>query len=307
MNRAILLIIVIIIGKWILSRVNRQTATLVDLTSEQIGEFVHISGRLSSDNNFPHYTHSIIDKKGIHIGIKSVSVNLNAYKGDVEVVGKLEKFLKRTPIVEVQSIKLPDQGLIIKNNIYYFTDDFLYIDFSSQTQLSASLSWRDVIIRFAGKPVVNIQRFLCAQILKGKTCDALISEYRNSQKDNFESYAGDIFYKHTTDVRTTFDGNIFGYVFKNIDDDMMLNISSMVHIVNKDFIIKNKLPIIQEECANEDESLKTIDSSKIQYGNPKNILLTLKGESNKKQAVQCTINFDTRNERKVTKSTFSKQ
>jgi hypothetical protein len=69
-----------------------------------------------------------------------VSVNLNAYKGDVEVVGKLEKFLKRTPIVEVQSIKLPDQGLIIKNNIYYFTDDFLYIDFSSQTQLSASLS-----------------------------------------------------------------------------------------------------------------------------------------------------------------------
>ncbi|MEI7562955.1 MAG: hypothetical protein WCJ39_04605 [bacterium] len=48
--------------------------------------------------------------------------------------------MKTTPILEVQAIKLPEQGLIIKNNIYYFTNQFLSIDFSSQTQLSASLS-----------------------------------------------------------------------------------------------------------------------------------------------------------------------
>ena len=163
------------------------------------------------------------------------------------------------------------------------------------------------MILFAGKPVVNIQRFLCAQILKGKTCDALINEYHTSQKDNFDSYAGYTFYKHTTNVWTTFDGNLFGYVFKNIDDDMMLNISSMIHIVNQDFILKNKLPVIQAKCADADEYLKTIDSSKIQYGNPKSISLTLKGESNKKQPVQCTITFDTWNERTVTKSVFAKQ
>jgi antitoxin component of RelBE/YafQ-DinJ toxin-antitoxin module len=163
------------------------------------------------------------------------------------------------------------------------------------------------VILFAGKPVVSIQRFLCAQILKGKTCDALTNEYHTSQKDNFDSYAGYTFYKHTTNVRTVFDGTLFGYAFKNIDDDMMLNISSMIHIVNQDFIIENKLPVIQAKCANDDEYLKTIESSKIQYGNPKNISLLLKGESNKKQQVQCTINFDTWNERTVTKSVFSKQ
>ena len=104
-----------------------------------------------------------------------------------------------------------------------------------------------------------------------------------------------------------FDGNTFGYVFKNIDDETMLSISSMVNIVNKDFIIKNKLPVIQKECRDQEDGIKTIESSKIQYGNPKNISLTLKGESNKKESVQCSINFDTRNEWKVTKSIFSKQ
>ncbi|MEI7562954.1 MAG: hypothetical protein WCJ39_04600 [bacterium] len=135
----------------------------------------------------------------------------------------------------------------------------------------------------------------------------MINEYRTSQKDNFDSYDGYTFYKHAANVRTTFDGDLFGYVFKNIDDDMMLNISSMIHIVNKDFIVQNKLPVIQAKCANSDEYLKTIDSSKIQYGNPKNITLLLMGESNKKQAVQCTINFDTWNGRAVTKSVFDKQ
>lgn len=307
MKRVLIAIVLIVLGKWILSWIMTESSALISLKPDQVGETVRVQGYLSVDNKFPHYTHSIIDEKWSLVGVKSVSVNLNAYKGKIEVVGKLEKFLKTIPVVEVQTIKLPDQWLIIKDNIYYFTDKFLYIDFSSQEQLSAQLSGNDVVILFAGKPIVSIQRFLCAQILKGKTCEALINEYHTSQKDNFDSYQGYTFYKHTNNVRTTFDGDLFGYVFKNIDDDMMLNISSMIHLINQDFIIQNKLPVIQAKCTNEDEYIKTIETSRIQYGNPRNISLMLKGQSNKKHAVQCTINFDTWNERTVTKSVFTQQ
>ena len=306
MRFGLVLLVVLLVAKWVFSWVNKESANLATLKPSQVGETVHVQGVLSVDNNFPHYTHNIVDEKWTTVGVKSVAVNLNAYKDTkVEVVGTLESFLKSTPIVDVQSVKLPDAGLIVKNNVYYFTDQFLYIDFSTQPQLSASLSWKDIVIRFGGKPVVSIQRFLCAQILKGKDCTSLEDEYLKSQRDNFDSYRGYVFYKHGENIWTTFDGNLFGYIFKNIDDDMMLNISSMIRIVNKDFIIQNKMPIIQGKCANADEYLKTIDTSKIQYGDARNIQLMLQGESNKKHTVQCSITFDTWNEWTVNKATFT--
>ena len=109
MKWILIAIVLLIIGKGISSRVNKETTALMDLKPEQVGETVHVQGYLSVDNKFPNYTHSLTDDKGMLIGIKSVSVNLNAYKGKVEVVGKLEKFLKTTPIVDVQAIKLPSQ------------------------------------------------------------------------------------------------------------------------------------------------------------------------------------------------------
>lgn len=81
-----------------------------------------------------------MDEKKDTIGLKSTAVNLNTYSGKVEVVGTVEKFLKYTPILEVTAIKLPKQKLIIKNNTYFFADNFFLLDFSAQPQLSATRS-----------------------------------------------------------------------------------------------------------------------------------------------------------------------
>ncbi|MEI6672883.1 MAG: hypothetical protein WCL02_06225 [bacterium] len=44
------------------------------------------------------------------------------------------------PILAVDTIKIPDQGLIISANRYFFVKELVYLDFSTQQQLSASKS-----------------------------------------------------------------------------------------------------------------------------------------------------------------------
>ncbi len=304
-KRIIILLIVLLIIKsiqYINNKINNDHSRIVSM---QVGESVAFSGYLSVDNNFPYYTHSIIDTDGDKIWLKSATINLNKYKGKVEIVGKIERFLKLVPIVEVDTIKLPNQGLIIKNNIYYFTNDFLYLDFTNQPQLSAVKSGNDVNILYGDNVVVSIERFFCGAVVKRQDCTALIGDYQTTQKDNFDSLWGYTFYRHGTGIRTAFDGDLYGYVFKNIDDTMMTNLSNMIRIVNKDFILANKMADIRKNCSDQQNYLQSISDAKLRYADPKALTLLLTGESNTQTPAACTIVFAPWNSWAVTSAKFS--
>jgi len=49
-------------------------------------------------------------------------------------------------------------------------------------------------------------------------------------------------------------------LFKDVSDDMMLDISNMFRMVNKKFVIDNKLSLIQEYCKDDVSSFATIDT-----------------------------------------------
>ncbi len=265
------------------------------------------SGKISVDNNFPSYTHSLIDPNGNKIWLKSSTINLNSYT-DVKIVlvWRVKKYFKTTPILEVDTIKLPDQNVIVTNNTYFFVKDLVYLDLSAQAQLSAVKSWNDIQILFNDNSVIHIERFVCSKILKSRNCTYLITDYIKNHKDSFESYRWYTFYKHWTGFWTTFDDNMFGFMFKDISDDMVLDISNMFKIVNKDFIIKNKLPLIQSHCRNDTTLLYSIDSEGgLVYQNPYLINLTLNGNDKKNNPVTCKITFDVRNNWDVKNAEFS--
>jgi hypothetical protein len=52
-------------------------------------------------------------------------------------------------------------------------------------------------------------------------------------------------------------------MFKNTHDDTLLDISSMIRIVNKDFVLANKRDIVFEQCKNEKDGIKKITYSKV--------------------------------------------
>lgn len=260
------------------------------------------SGRIAVDNQFPNYTHFILTKEGKKIGLKSSTINLNTYVDKkIELVGRVKKYFKVTPVIEVDAIKIPSQWVIINANKYLFVKELVYVDFSTQPQLSATKSWNDIQVRFNDNPVVSIERFVCSKILKIRDCTYLITNYIQTNKDNFESYRGYTFYKHGTWFRTTFDDNLFGFLFKDISDDMVLDFSNMFRIVNKDFVVENKLNLIKANCKNDFSQFSTIDSEwTLTYTDPYTITLGLKWSDKKKNPATCRITFDVWNDWNVT-------
>jgi len=259
------------------------------------------SGTIIADKQFPNYTHSLTTADGKKIGLKSSTLNLNAYVDTkIELVGRVKKYYKVTPVLEVDLLKLPEQWLIINGNKYFFVKDFVYLDFSTQPQLSASKSWTDVQVLFDKTPVVNIERFVCSKILKTRDCTYLVNNYIDTNKDNFESYRAYTFYKHGTGFWTTFDSNKFGYLFKDISDDMVLDISNMFKIVNADFVVENKLDLIKANCKNDFSSFSTIDAEwTFTYHDPYSVTLGLQWFDKKNNPATCRITFDIRNDRNV--------
>ena len=259
---------------------------------------------LSVDNHFPVYTH-IITRGSEKLGVKSVSTNLNDYLGNIEIVGKIVDNDKWMPIADVEIVKLAKPWLIIKWNTYLFIKDLLYLDFSEQSQLAANKSGKNMTIYFNKEPLFTIERFLCSKILKDKDCNSIIESYLRSQKEFFMSDQWYSFYKHADKTRAVFDGNIFGYMFKNVEDTTILDISNMVKIVNKDFIVNNKKDLIYQTCANDDDVAQNITFSKAWFNDPYYLTITVEGDTEHKEKYECYITFDLRNERKITDSAFT--
>lgn len=272
----------------------------------EINKTITFAGNIRAENKFPLYTHNITNKKGEEIFVKSSDINLTKYNGTIEIVGTIEDMQKGTPIVNVHTLKLPDQKLIIKNNIYFFVKDLLYIDFSNQNQLGARKKDKEIEVLFNDKKIFSVERFLCSRVLKNKSCNYLIDDYGQNQKENFDSYRWYTFYKHGTGLRTVFDGEMFGYIFKNVDENMILDISSIIRIIDKDFIWSNKKDQIQKACKEKGKEIKQVTRSKIIYENENLITLAIEWEQPKTDTSMCEITFDMRNERNITKVKISK-
>lgn len=261
-----------------------------------VGTTINFAWEINAENNFPLYTHKITNKQGNTIFLKSSSINLNSYSGKLEIFGEIKDIRKDIPIIEVSALKFADQGLIIKNNIYFFVKDLLYLDFWNQPQLSAKKEKKEIQIFYEKQKVSSIERFLCSRVLRQRDCTYLIEDYSNNQKENFDSYRWYTYYKHGTGLRTVFDETMFWYVFKDIEEETMLNLSTIIRIVDKKFIISNKRNTIKEACNDKGEDNIQTENSIVQYDDNNQVHISAKSS---KTGKTCKVTFDMRNERTV--------
>jgi hypothetical protein len=87
----------------------------------------------------------------------------------------------------------------------------------------------------------------------------------------------------------------------------MLDLSNMIRIVNKDFILQNKMPLISSSCTGQDTYLQTVQDATMNYQDPQIISLLLTGIANNQQQATCNIAFDDRNDRGVKSAAFTLQ
>lgn len=291
-----MLVWIIIVAK--ISNVIYTEITKPDQNQEfHIGETMNFAGEISNENNFPLYTHKITSRKWEVIFLKSSNINLNKYSWKLEIHWEIKDIKKDIPILEVISIKFPEQGLIIKNNTYFFVKDMLYLDFSNQSQLSAKKEKKEIKIFYWEEKLSSAERFLCSRVLRQRDCTYLIEDYGNSQKENFDSYRWYTYYKHGTWLWTVFDGTMFWYIFKDIEEETMLSLSNIIKIVDKNFIVNNKKEVIKEACASKWEIIQQIGSTSVQYEDNNQVHITVETA---KSDNRCKVTFDMRNEWEIT-------
>ena len=266
-----------------------------------IGEDITLEWKIYSWENSDYY--DIILKSDIDYWLRSKDFDLKKFIWEyTEIKGKTYSFYKDLPIIDVTTIKIPNKNIIVEKNNYTFTKYLIRFKFNKQNELKADLSEDDSIeITYDWQPVATIEIFLCNKINKVQDCESLAMNYKYSNKDFFDSYWWYKFYRYDEKAWITFNDDMFGYIFKNIDDETMLDLSSTIEIINKEFVLTNKKTVILDECQTNWESTNQIDDSKLEPKKERLLSLTIQGETNKKRRSTCEITFDLRNSRKPEK------
>ena len=263
-----------------------------------IWEEISAEGILEIHNNYPTNTHKLISGKKIY-GLKSSSININKFiKDKVSIKGNISTITNDFPVIEINNLSIPDKKVKISNNIYSFSKDLLYFDFSQEKEFYAEKEWNSITIYQQDTPVLEIDTFICNKVAPSQDCEGLIESYKKNDNEFFSSYRWDVFYKISDNKRITFNDNTLWYIIKTIDDDFLLNISHLINIINADFISKNKKDFIVNSCNEWDNQNWTIQEIKKDIIDSDLIKIDTKLSKNWDN-INCKLNIDIYNDREV--------
>ncbi|NOZ43988.1 MAG: hypothetical protein GXP45_02405 [bacterium] len=225
----------------------------------------------------------------------------------MEVQGNISSIYKNIPVIEVNRIKLPQEHLIITADSYFFSDDLLRFDFGKQRGFNAKKKGKKISIYFNDTFLASYEPFVCNKVVKSQNCEEMELDLKYKATENFISYDGYDYYRYGTGKWITFNDNNLGYIVTAINDERLLDLSSIVKIVNKEFVIANKNQQMKTACQSGDEKFLNIDEYLFQKISPSQIKMTLLGSSNRHYKAECDVFFDLRNKWQITKASLFPQ
>lgn len=271
-----------------------------DLPDYTEWEHVVSSWKLYLSNHFPYYTHVLDVSETEKFGLKSSHINLNDYSWSIEVEWSITTIVKSLPVIDLKILKLFDDNLIVKNNSYFFVDDLLYFDFADQNGFGVTKTWNTIEILFQDLLLITIERSVCNQVTDAKNCNHIAGVLKDKGVDRFTSYLNHDFYKYGTGgAWITFNKDIYSYIFTPINQETMLDISSITSILDSKYVMVKKQAIIAEKCQKDWEKFDTTKIAEIHmsHANLQEINLILKWKTVENNTATCMLTFDLWQER----------
>ena len=266
----------------------------------KIGDNIEIFSKISYDNNYPVNTHKISDR-WYTFWLKSSFINLNNFVNkEVLLNGKISEISITKPILQIESIKLPNSKTIIKENKYFFTDELISFDFSKDIDLKAERTWRNITIYYQNEPVMSVETFICSKVTPTQNCEEMTMNYTKNLNEMFTSYYGYVFYRNKENSRVTFNEDTIGYIFKTADNNFLLNISHLINIINSKFIIENKQELIFNNCIDKNwNKLNKINKVSKEIIDEDLTRIDIEWIDQNDNIINCKLTVDIRNNREV--------
>ncbi len=195
----------------------------------------------------------------------------------------------------IKSLKDLDNNTLVEDNIYTFTDELLILNAKDTPWIVAYKQGDKIVIDYKNNHLIDISAFACSQISSSRDCKALINYFDLNENEYFNAYNWLVYYKINNNKRELFNDIFLWYYIDTKDDDILLNISSMIDVINSDYIFDNKKDFIIDNC----EDLMMIDDVNIVWKTENFLVVNIRWKTTHKKQVACEITFDLMNDWKV--------
>ena len=269
---------------------------------------VAFSWSIKADWDMENYTHSYISKEYWVVLLKSKNLILNNYSDNVYFEWIVERIYRDMPIVLVTTIYNLEndeeentwdvvetwendeiQWKYLNNLWLYFGEDFF-----QKYSLVNEWDWSFLKVKDLETNIIHsINYFKCNTVSESsENCTHLNNFYSNSSNTKLVDKYWVSYYKDP-EVNSRFFSNdsLFGYKLNDEQEPFVRDLSTMMTIVNKNYVEKNVLSNIWSLCKVNHSSIETVEKSELSYKNS-NFYYSIEWLDSAKNKINCELKVD---------------
>ena len=247
---------------------NRFSSSIETSTWFQLGQVLSLSGLLQSNGDLISYTHTLTIDDGSIFGLKSSSLDLSIYKGNVSIQGTIEKEFTSLFIIEVTVISWTVlDALITGASLWswsglYMSQAGIYFPPEFGQKYSVLNQWENGLLKvknIATNQSISISYFVCKKSDPNKNCSQLQQNISAWAEKTVSTSRGDTLYKLEW-ISSWFltNGNFYGYFINDVPEQEVIDIANAVIFPNDYYIQNNRLSKIQTLCTDGSTSLMQV-------------------------------------------------
>lgn len=198
----------------------------------------------------------------------------------------------------IESLKDLDNNIITENNIYTFANELIILNTKEMPSVVPYKQWNKIIIYYKNNPLIDISTFGCSKVSSSRDCKQLIEDFDLNENEYFDSYNWLSYYKIDNNKWELFNDTLLWYYIQTQDDDILLNISSVISIINSNYILNNKKDLIINNC----KDILDIDDIDIIWQDWSIIIVDIRWKDKEKGNTKCLVEFDLMKDRKTIKT-----
>lgn len=264
----------------------------------QIGQQIAMEWVITASGDLINYTHTLQTTSDGIFWLKSKSIDLTIYTGNISVEWTVEKEIEGVYIIEVTNImgstgsmtwEMIETGEIVPVWVYlekagiYFPESF----FNEYTLLNSGENREIKIKNSTTNKEIKISYFQCQKWNESEDCAQLKKNFANMTERTVTTNNNDKFIKLAEMNSRFFTNDLFWYFINDVPAQDVVDLGNHLILPNKDYVNNNLLEQVPTLCVDGDTVLQTPEKNNLMIESNK-IILKVTGKVNSGNA-ECKI------------------
>ena len=247
---------------------NRFSSSIESSTGFQIWQVVSLSGMLQANGDLVSYTHTLTLDDARVVGLKSKTLDLSLYTGNIDVQWTIEKEVSSLFIIEVSAVSWTlistwstGQLLWLWSGMY-IPQAGIYLPAEFGQKYTVLNQWEDGVLKvqnIATSQIISLSYFLCKTTDPNKNCAQLQQNFWYTAEKTVSKSHGDTLYKLEWVTSWFFsNGNFYGYFINDIPEQEVIDVANALVFPNDYYVQNTLLSKIQTLCTDGTTSLMQV-------------------------------------------------